>query len=155
MSGGNDQHRKQLTVPVRDDQGEVVLRRQVSTQWDKVREFLDDLDRRAAPTAGYFAIVEVCGFNDWLLRHLRARQPVCRHVFLIQPERQSSHKTDRRDAAGLSERLLAGRRARGLRVVCQPSAEDLFDRRLTSRRVVSSHDLTRTIGGELGATACF
>jgi transposase len=41
--------------------------------------------------------------------------------------------------------LLAGRRARGLRVVCQPSAEDLFDRRLTSRRVVSSHDLTRTI----------
>ena len=149
---GIDQHRKQLTVHVRDDQGEVLLRRQVSTQWDKVREFLDDLDRRATPTAGYFAIVEVCGFNDWLLQHLRARQPVCRQVFLIQPEQQASHKTDRRDAAGLSEqlwlnreRLLARRPARGLRVVCQPSAEDLFDRRLTSRRVVSSHDLTRTI----------
>ena len=149
---GIDQHRQQLTVPVRDDRGEVVLRRQVSTQWDKVRAFLDDLNARAAPMAGYFAIVEVCGFNDWLLQHLRARQPVCCQVFLIQPEKQSSHKTDRRDAAGLSEplwlnreRLLARLPARGLRVVGQPSAEDLFDRRLTSRRVVSSHDLTRTI----------
>ena len=72
---GIDQHRQQLTVPVRDDRGEVVLRRQVSTQWDKVRAFLDDLNARAAPTAGWFAIVEVCGFNDWLLQHLRARQP--------------------------------------------------------------------------------
>jgi hypothetical protein len=52
---GIDQHRQQLTVPVRDDRGEVVLRRQVSTQWDKVRAFLDDLNTRAAPTAGYFA----------------------------------------------------------------------------------------------------
>jgi hypothetical protein len=52
---GIDQHRQQLTVPVWDDRGEVVLRRQVSTQWDKVRAFLDDLTARAAPTAGYFA----------------------------------------------------------------------------------------------------
>jgi hypothetical protein len=81
LSLGIDPHRKQLTVHVRDDLGEVVLRRQVSTQWDKVREFLDDLDRRAAPTAGYFAIVHVCGFSDWLLQHLRARHPVCRQVF--------------------------------------------------------------------------
>ena len=138
---GIDQHRKQLTVHVRDDRGEVVLRRQVSTQWDKVRAFLDDLDVRARPTAGYFAIVEVCGFNDWLLQHLRARQPVCRQVFLIQPEKQSSHKTDRRAAAGLSEqlwlnreRLLARLAARGLRLVCQLSSEYLFNRRLTSRR---------------------
>ncbi len=92
LSVGIDQHRKQLTVHVRDDQGEVFLRRQVSTQRDKVWEFLDDLDRRATPAAGYFATVEVYGFNDWLLRHLRARQPVCRQVFLIQPERQSYHK---------------------------------------------------------------
>ena len=52
---GIEQHRQQLTVPVRDDRGEVVLRRQVSTQWDKVRAFLDDLNTRAAPTAHYFA----------------------------------------------------------------------------------------------------
>jgi hypothetical protein len=71
VSVGIDQHRQQLTVQVRGDQREVVLRRQVSTPWDKVREFLDDLDGQGAPTAGDFAIVEVCGFNDWLLQHLR------------------------------------------------------------------------------------
>jgi len=32
LSVGIDQHRKQLTVHVRDDQGEVVLHRQVSAQ---------------------------------------------------------------------------------------------------------------------------
>ena len=36
---GIDQHRKQLTVSIRDESGDVVLRRQVSTQWDKVRAF--------------------------------------------------------------------------------------------------------------------
>ena len=40
---GIDQHRKQLTVHVRDDQGEVVLRRQVSTQWDMVGAFLGSI----------------------------------------------------------------------------------------------------------------
>ena len=34
---GIDQHRKQLTVSVRNDSGNVVLRRQVSTQWDNNR----------------------------------------------------------------------------------------------------------------------
>ena len=47
---GIDQHRQQLTVPVRDDRGEVVLRRQVSTQRDKVRAFLDDLNALTTPT---------------------------------------------------------------------------------------------------------
>ena len=89
---GIDQHRKQLTVHVRDDRGEVVLRRQVSTQWDKVRAFLDDLDVRARPTAGYFAIVEVCGLNDWLLQHLRGRQPVCARCFL--PKRSAESRQE-------------------------------------------------------------
>jgi transposase len=64
LSVGIDQHRKQMTVHLRDDLGGVLPRRQVSSQWEKVRAFLDDLDRRAAPTAVYFAIVEVCSFND-------------------------------------------------------------------------------------------
>jgi hypothetical protein len=33
LSVGIDQHRKQLTAHVRDDQGEVVLHRRVSAQW--------------------------------------------------------------------------------------------------------------------------
>ena len=38
-----DQHRRQLTVNVRNEAGDVVLRRQVSTQWEKVRQFFADL----------------------------------------------------------------------------------------------------------------
>src|SRR5438477_12585310 len=67
---GIDQHRKQLTVSIRDESGDVVLRRQVSTQWDKVRAFFTELRDRAAGDGGYVAIVEVCGFNHWLLKLL-------------------------------------------------------------------------------------
>ena len=47
---GIDQHRKQLTVNVRNEQGDVVLKRQVSTEWDRVRKFFEEL--RAACGAG-------------------------------------------------------------------------------------------------------
>ena len=36
---GIDQHRKQLTVCIRNEQGDIILRRQVSTEWDRVRAF--------------------------------------------------------------------------------------------------------------------
>ena len=65
---GIDQHAKQLTVNLRDANGDVVLRRQVSTQPDKVVEFFEGLTGRCAEYGcGFWAIVEVCGFNDWLL----------------------------------------------------------------------------------------
>jgi hypothetical protein len=35
-----DQHRKQLTVNLRDEAGDVIVKRQVSTEWVRVREFL-------------------------------------------------------------------------------------------------------------------
>jgi hypothetical protein len=34
-----DQHRKQLTVNLRDEAGQILLRRQVSTRWEPVRAF--------------------------------------------------------------------------------------------------------------------
>ena len=40
---GIDQHRKQLTVSVRNEQGDVVLKRQVSTEWERVRKFFKEL----------------------------------------------------------------------------------------------------------------
>jgi len=36
---GIDQHRKQLTVCVRNEKGDVIFRRQVSTEWERVRAF--------------------------------------------------------------------------------------------------------------------
>ena len=42
---GIDLHGKQITVCVRDEAGNVVLRRQVSTRPEKVAEFLEELRR--------------------------------------------------------------------------------------------------------------
>lgn len=48
-------------------------------------------------------MVEVCGFNDWLIGLLRDYRS--HKVILIQPEERKKRKTDRRDAAALSELL--------------------------------------------------
>ena len=55
----------------------------------------------------FIAVVEVCGFNDWLIRMLRDYR--CHQVILIQPEERKRRKTDRRDAAALSELLWVNR----------------------------------------------
>ncbi len=50
---GIDQHRKQLTVNLRNEEGEVVLKRQVSTQWDRVRKFFEELEQQAELEGGF------------------------------------------------------------------------------------------------------
>ncbi len=122
----NDQHRKQLTVNLRNEAGDVILKRQVSTEWARVREFLVEVRERSVPEGGFVAIVEVCGFNDWLLKLLA--EYGCREVIVIQPEKRSKKKTDRRDANALGEllwvnrqRLLAGQgkgQGKGVRNHC-------------------------------------
>ena len=42
---GIDQHARQITISLRDDQGEVVQARQVSTQPEKVHAFFQQLTR--------------------------------------------------------------------------------------------------------------
>lgn len=145
-----DQHHKQLTISLRNEAGEVVQRRQVSTRPEKAREFLQHLRERSAADGGYVAVVEVCGFNDWLLRLLSEYE--CRQVALIQPEKQSKKKTDRRDANALGEllwvnrqRLLAGQKIQGVRQVEIVSDEALADRRLTAARHRLGRQRTRTI----------
>ena len=59
---GIGQHRKQLTVNLRNEAGDVVLRRQVSTEWPKVRKFFADLAER---TAGGRRVTSDFG-NNWL-----------------------------------------------------------------------------------------
>jgi transposase len=147
---GIDQHRKQLTVSVRDESGNVVLRRQVSTEWKKVRAFFDELRERSSAHDGYLAVVEICGFNEWLLKLLPEHG--CRETIVVQPEEKSSHKTDRRDASGLSEvlwinrdRIAQGFPVRGLRRIQIPGAAEQADRRLTSLRHDVGRELTRAI----------
>ena len=146
---GIDQHHKQITVSVRNDEGSVILKRQVSTQPDKTRAFLDDI-RRHGGQDGFMAVVEVCGFNDWLIALLP--EFGCREVVLIHPDKRSKRKTDRRDASKLSEllwlngeRLRNGHKPQGLRRIVIPSAADQQDRQLTALRKRVGQQQTRTI----------
>jgi transposase len=146
---GIDQHRKQLTVDMRNEQGDSILRRQVSTRWERVRAFLADV-RQQAGDEGFVAIVEICGFNDWLLKLLT--EYGCRKTILVQPEKKSKKKTDRRDASALSDllwvnrqRLLAGTPVRGMRCVQFPGEEEAQQRQLTQCRRRLGQERTRTI----------
>jgi transposase len=147
---GIDQHRKQLTVNLRNEGGDVILQRQVSTEWDRVRKFFDELRQRAEPEGGFLAIVEVCGFNDWLLEMLT--EYGCQETVLIQSEKRSRKKTDRRDASTLSQvlwvnrqRVLDGKRVQGLKRVILPSQEEQENRQLTALRRRTTALRTKTI----------
>jgi transposase len=137
---GIDQRARQITISLRDDHGDVRLARQVATPPEKVHAFFQKLTReRLRDGATVVAVLEVCGFNDWLIRLLRDYR--CQQVILIQPDERTRCKTDRRDAAALSEllwancdRLLRGKPVRGLRRVEIASPTDQEDRRLTTLR---------------------
>lgn len=117
-----------------------MLARQVSTQPAKINGFFQKLTReRLRKGESFVAVLEVCGFNDWLIRMLNDYR--CHKVILIQPEERKKCKTDRRDAAALSEllwsnrgRLLEGKPVRGLRQVDISSTNDRDNRRLTTLR---------------------
>jgi transposase len=145
-----DQHRKQLAINLRNEVGDIVLRRQVSTTWEKVRSFFEDLRQLAQSAGGFVTILEVCGFNDWLLKMLK--EYGCREIVLIQPETRSKRKTDRRDANQLAEllwlyrgRLLEGKRVHTLRRVRPASPLDAYARQVTSIRCRLVRQRTRTI----------
>jgi len=145
-----DQHRKQLTINLRNENGDVLERRQVSTEWAKVRKFFEDLRERAGAEGGFVTILEICGFNDWLVKLLL--EYGCHETVLIQPEKKDKHKTDRRDANTLGEllwtnrqRLLSGQSLQNVRRVRLPSEEDCANRQLTELRKKTVDARTRTI----------
>ena len=148
---GIDQHARQITISLRDENGDVIMARQVSTQPEKINEFFGRLTReRLQGGEPFVAVLEVCGFNDWLIRMLKDYR--CHQVILIQPEERKKQKTDRRDAAALSEllwanraRLLDGKPVRGLRQVDISSPSDQETRRLTTMRKDAGRRRTRII----------
>ncbi len=91
--------RKLLTVSLRNPAGDVILKRQVSTEPKRCLEFFVKLhEHQASP--GYIAIVEFCDFNDWLSGEYGSVLAI-----LIQPIKKPKVKTNRRDAHALSELL--------------------------------------------------
>jgi transposase len=144
-----DQHSKQLTMNVRGESGRISERRQISTRGENPREYLLQLWAKAGPE-GYAAIVEVCGFNDWLLDLLPACG--CRAIVLVHPAAPGARKTDRRDANSLGEKLwvnrhllLAGQRVLDLRRVNIPGVQERDDRRLATLRQRAGRELTRVV----------
>ena len=49
----------------------MILQRQVSTKWEKIGAFFDDLTERSKGDGGFMAIIEVCGMNPWLIETLQ------------------------------------------------------------------------------------
>ena len=144
---GIDQHSKQITVCVRNETGETVLRRQVSTRPEKIEAFFDKLSEE---DSSFTAILEVCGFNDWLIAKLQERQ--CREIVLIHPDKTTKKKTDPRDANKLCEllwlnrqRLADGKRVQGLRRVWIPSQQVKEERQLTGLRKRLAQRRTQTL----------
>jgi transposase len=148
---GIDQHARQITISLRDDSGDVLQARQVSTQPEKIDAFFQQLTReRLHAGEAFVAVLEVCGFNDWLIRMLHDYR--CHKVILIQPDDRKKCKTDRRDAATLSEllwvnreRLLHGKPVRGVRQVDIASSTDQENRRLTTLRKEAGQTRTRLV----------
>ncbi|MEE9296622.1 MAG: IS110 family transposase [Phycisphaerae bacterium] len=152
---GIDQHKRHLTICTRDEQGEILLRRQVSTRWEQIDRFLKSLRARSDHHGGYVAIVEVCGFNGWLIERLE--QWGCRGTYVIQAPNRVRQKTDRRDAAKLSEllwinreRMAAGDSLVHVSVVYQPTKQEQYDRQLTHLRHRLGQALTRSKNGIKG-----
>jgi transposase len=149
---GIDQHKSQLTVNLRSEDGSVILKRQVSTQWEKVRAFFADLAEKAGPEGGLLAILEVCGMNPWLLEMLN--EYGCRETVVIQPTERCKQKTDRRDAGKLShllwvhrQQFLEGKHPLGLRRVEPPTPRQADDRQLTALRARLTKKRTAVLNG--------
>jgi transposase len=133
---------------VRNEQGEIVLRRQVSTAWEKIDPFLEKLWSDSEQAGGYVAVLEVCGFNHWLIQRLT--QWRCRKVYLIAAPARVRQKTDRRDAAKLSELLWINRERIAtdeplihVKEVYQTTEAEQYDRQLTILRYRLGQNLTR------------
>jgi transposase len=149
---GIDQHKRQLTVNLRSEDGSVILKRQVSTQWEKVHAFFAELAKKAGEDGGFLVILEVCGMNDWLLKMLD--EYGCREIVVMQPSERAKQKTDRRDAGELAhllwvhrQQFLDGKHPLGLRRVQPPTPPEAADRQLSMLRTLLTRKRTAIING--------
>jgi len=145
-----DQHRDQLTINLRNEKGDVIQKEQISTKHDDINDFFDKLARQAGRHRGFMAIVEVCGFNHWLLEKLKEYK--CSEIVVIQPGSSSNKKTDKRDADALGEllwnnrkRLQNGERPNGIRRIVPANQEDAEIRQLSNFRQFLVTQRTRLI----------
>jgi transposase len=145
-----DQHRDQLTINVRNERGDVIQKGQVSTKHAEINGFFADMAKKSRKHRGYMAIVEVCGFNDWLLEKLKKSR--CSEIVVIQPENSAMNKTDKRDANALGallwnnrKRLLGGLRPHDIRRIFPADPADAEVRQLANFRQYLVTQRTRVV----------
>jgi transposase len=145
-----DQHKSQMTINIRNEQGDVIQKCQISTNHAEIDDFFVALVKKARKHRGYMAIVEVCSFNDWLLEKLKKTR--CTEIVVIQPGKTAVHKTDKRDANALGEllwnnrnRLRGGQRPNGLRRIFPADPADAQVRQLANFRQHLIKQRTKTI----------
>ena len=141
-----DQHKHHLTINIRNEQGEVMQKGQISTHHAEVEDFFVAFFKKARKHRGFLAIVEICGFNDWLLEKLK--KIGCSEIIVIQPDSSALNKTDKRDADALGallwnnrKRLQGGQRPNGIRHIFPAEAGDAEIRQLANFR---QHIVSRT-----------
>jgi transposase len=145
-----DQHKNQMTINIRNEQGDVIQKGQVSTNPTDIDDFFAIFVKKARKHRGYMAIVEVCGFNDWLLEKLKKTQ--CAEIVVIQPDLCALNKTDKRDADALGtllwnnrRRLQGGQRPNGIRRIFPADPADAQVRQLVNFRQHLVSQRTRII----------
>ncbi|MDR0327591.1 MAG: IS110 family transposase [Planctomycetaceae bacterium] len=145
-----DQHKNQLTVNIRNEHGDVIQKGQVSTNHADIDDFFAAFAKKARKHRGYMAIVEVCGFNDWLLEKFKKTR--CSEIVVIQPDNSAVNKTDKRDANALGEllwnnrkRLQGGQRPNGIRRIFPADSADAQVRQLANLRQHFVRQRTRVI----------
>jgi len=145
-----DQHKSQLTINLRNEHGDVIQKGQVRTNHADIDNFFGKLAKRARQHRGFMAIVEICGFNDWLLEKLKKAK--CSEIVVIQPDKSSNKKTDKKDANALGEllwnnrkRLQGGQRPNGIRRIFPAGLEDAQVRQLANFRQFLITQRTKTI----------
>jgi transposase len=134
-----DQHKNHLTINIRNEQGDVMQKGQISTKPDDIDDFFVAFAKKARKHRGYMAVVEVCGFNDWLLE--KFKKTSCSEIVVIQPEQSAVNKTDKRDADALGtllwnnrRRLQGGQRPNGIRRIFPADPADAQVRQLANFR---------------------
>jgi transposase len=145
-----DQHKNQLTINIRNEQGDVIQKGQISTNHTDIDDFFDTFAKKARKHRGYMAIVEVCGFNDWLLEKFKKTR--CSEIVVIQPDYSAVNKTDKRDANALGEllwnnrnRLRGGQRPNGICRIFPADPADAQVRQLANFRQHVVRQRTKTI----------
>ena len=99
-----DLHKNQITVNMRNEEGTVLFKKQISTHHNKIDEFFKGIAEQSANQGGFMAIYEICGFGHWLSEKLN--EYGCKEIVVVQPDRTATQKTDYRDAYRRSYRRL-------------------------------------------------